>query len=214
MEFKSYQLPPTALVPNSPRPLLHYPGFLSKKAGSSTVKVYDIFSSNGWKVQWIYQYGPTQRSHYHSSAHECMAVLSGTATIRFGVADTVADLDENTFGKGQEEGGVEVLAKKGDVFILPAGTAHKTFNTQPPAEFKLLSPGDGHSIPSVDVRAALAGVELDGFTMMGAYPADSVWDFAVGGENRGHYDKVWNVPKPENDPVLGKTATGLCGFWS
>jgi uncharacterized protein YjlB len=212
VEVKKYHLPPTALIPNSPRPLLHYPGILSS-AESITTAAYDSFSNNGWQVQWIFRYGKTQASHYHSATHECMAVLSGTATIRFGVADTVSDVDESTYGSGQEGGGLQVEARAGDVFIIPAGIAHKTFDALPAEEFKLLTPGNGHDIAATDVRGALENLELSGFTMLGAYPVGGQWDFATGGENVGNYAPVWEVPKPENDPVLGKDEAGLVGQW-
>lgn len=211
---KKYQLPPTGLIPNSPQPLLHYPGFLNTNDNTAT-KVHDLFSSNGWQTQWIFRYGATQTSHYHSQAHECMAVLTGNATIRFGVADTVDDLEESTHGSGKEDGGIEVHAEAGDVFVIPAGIAHKTFDTSPAAEFKLLTPGDGHHIEASDVRNALENTELSGFTMIGAYPKNGGgWDFAKGGESAGNYEKVWAVPKPENDPVLGKADEGLCNLWN
>ena len=216
VELRKYKLQPTSLIPNSPHPLLHYPGLLPQDPDVSATKVHDLFDSNGWRTQWIFRYGATQRSHYHSHAHECMVVLSGTATIRFGVADTVEDLDENTNGSGKEDGGIELEARAGDVFILPAGTAHKTFRTKPEDEFTLLTPGGGHQIAetSEDTREALSKIELSGFTMIGAYPRNGgEWDFAVGGENTGDYEAVWNVPKPENDPVLGKAEAGLCMQW-
>ncbi|KAH8817409.1 hypothetical protein F5884DRAFT_249797 [Xylogone sp. PMI_703] len=214
VQVKKYQLPPTVLIPNSPRPLLHYPQFLSSDTNNIATEVYDLLIKNGWDPQWLYRYGKTQISHYHSAAHEFMVVLSGTATIRFGVADTVPDLEESTYGSGKEEGGVEIQAQPGDVFIIPAGVAHKTFDTSPVAEFSLLTPGDGHHIQSDDAKATLASIALDGFTMLGAYPKDSLgWDFSKGGENAGDYGKVWSIPKPENDPVLGKASEGLCGQW-
>ncbi|OAP59704.1 hypothetical protein AYL99_07002 [Fonsecaea erecta] len=212
VEVRKYQLPPTELIPNSPRPLLHYPGILLS-SGSIATAAYDAFSDNGWRVQWIFRYGPSQVSHYHSATHECMAVLSGTATIRFGVADTVPDLDESTQGSGKEDGGIELQAHVGDVFIIPAGVAHKTFNTEPSAEFKLLTPGDGHHIAAKDVRRALEELPLSGFTMIGAYPEGGAWDFAKGGESTGNYEAVWAVSTPEKDPVLAKAEEGLCGQW-
>lgn len=176
--------------------------------------------SNGWRTHWIFRYGQTQDSHYHSGTHECMAVLSGTATIRFGVADTDPNLDVSTYGDGKEPGGVELEARAGDVFILPAGLAHKTYDTTK-ADFKLLTPGDGHGIPAEGsgdeeevTNEVLRGIQLNGFTMIGAYPKDgSRWDFLVGGEDEGRYEQVWGVPKPESDPVLGKAEDGLCGLW-
>jgi len=214
VQVKSYKLPPTKLIPNSPQPLLHYPKFLKENGESKTTQAYDLFHENGWELHWIFRYGPTQTSHYHSAAHECMAVLTGSATIRFGAADTSDDLEESTHGSGREDAGVEVHAEAGDVFIIPAGVAHKTFDTTPAAEFALISPGDGHGIPDDDERTALQNVKLEGFTMLGAYPKGGNWDFAKGGEEDIDFNKVWAVAKPENDPVLGKSVEGLCGLWT
>ena len=60
---------------------------------------------------------------------------------------------------------------------------------------------------------SLKAVKLEGFTMMGAYPEGSEWDYAVGGESEGAYQEVWNVDKPQNDPVLGDQAGGLRELW-
>lgn len=213
--MNKYHLYPTDLVPNSPRPLLHYKNAIPLGTGRSDTlrgdpaEVWDMFTRHEWRVEWIFRYGPTQLSHFHSQAHECMAVLSGTATIRFGVADTSDDMDENTRGSAWEEGGIEVQAEAGDVFIVPAGVAHKTYDTSPAAEFKLLTPGTGHGIDADDPRGALAEIELDGFTMMGAY-SGGVWDFVKSG---GNYEQVWSVPKPLYDPVIGTSEQGLCKTW-
>lgn len=152
-----------------------------------------------------------------------MAVLTGTATIRFGAADLV---DENG-EESSEDGGVFVEACAGDVFILPAGTAHKTFNCEPSAEFALLTPGDGHGIATATPRTQnidntsahttadiLQQVELSGFTMLGAYPVDSHWDFRVGGEEHSDFESVWRVEMPPEDPVCGESVDGLRGLWS
>ena len=138
-----------------------------------------------------------------------MAVLSGTAKIRFGVADTSDDLYQNTRASSWEEGGVELEAEAGDVFIIPAGVAHKTYDTKPEAEFKLLTPGTGHGIEAEDPKKALAGIQLSGYTMMGAYSGGD-WDFVKRG---GDYESVWAVPKPSHDPVFGKSERGLCRTW-
>jgi uncharacterized protein YjlB len=215
VQIDRYFLSPTKLIPNSPYPLLHYRGFLSADATSIGTQFYDLLSSNGWQAQWIFRYGETQKSHYHSQAHECMVVLTGQATIRFGVADTSDDMQENTHGDAKEEGGIELEAHAGDVFIIPAGVAHKTFDTKPAAPFKRLSPGDGHGVPA-DFRDQLDGtIELSGFTMMGSYPADGgPWDFAVGGEGAAVYADVWSIPPPKMDPMLGNSKQGLRTLWS
>lgn len=215
VQVKKYHLPPTDLIPNSPHPILHYPRLLDPATAGSPARVWDLFTSNGWQTQWVYRYGSTQASHYHSRAHEAMTVLSGSATLRFGVADTDPDPERNTHGPAREAGGVEVRAEAGDVFVLPAGIAHKTFDTRPEASFALLTGGDGHAVEAEDDRAALAELEVSGFTMMGAYPVDGgAWDFAVGGDtSQEEYEKVWSVSKPGKDPVLGMAEEGLCGQW-
>ncbi|CRL25516.1 Cupin, RmlC-type [Penicillium camemberti] len=212
VEVRQYHLLPTSLIPNSPRPLLHYKNVLSKNIDSShcdPAEVWDMFTKNEWRVNWIFRYSDTQLSHYHSNAHECMAVLSGTASIRFGVADTSADMHENTYDSAWEEGGLVLEAEAGDVFIIPAGVAHKTHNTFPKADFALLSPGKGHGIEADDPKKALSEIKLDGFTMMGAYSGGD-WDFIATG---GNFERVWAVPKPKYDPVFGSHEMGLAKRW-
>lgn len=214
VEVRKYHLFPTDLIPNSPRPLLHYKDVLPRSPDNQRcdpAEVWNMFHGNRWRVSWIFRYGPTQFSHYHSQAHECMAVLSGTATIRFGVADTSEDLDANTYGQAWEDGGIELTAKAGDVFVIPAGIAHKTYNTKPEAKFQLLTPGTGHGIETGgrDIKEVLADIQLSGYTMMGAYSGGD-WDFVKRG---GEYGKAWAVPKPELDPVFGKLPLGLYTAW-
>ncbi|KAI6091832.1 RmlC-like cupin domain-containing protein [Hypoxylon rubiginosum] len=214
VQVKKYHLPPTRLIPNSPYPLLHYKGLLSDPSKRRPEDIHDTLDGNGWETQWIFRYGATQASHYHSRIHEAMVVLSGTATIRFGVADTDPDLDKSTWGGACEEGGVEIAAAPGDVFVIPAGVAHKTYNASPSAVFSLLTPGEGRGIPGPDVRESLAGVRLSGFTMLGAYPKDcGSWDFAVGGDDVRNFEVSWNVPKSEKDPFLGNAPEGILGQW-
>ena len=144
-----------------------------------------------------------------------MAVLTGSATIRFGVADTQSDPESNIHGDGKENGGIELQANAGDVFLIPAGVSHKTFDPQPATStFALLTPGDGHGIAgTTDARVSLAKVQLSGFTMLGAYPVNSIWDFSEGGDHVGKFEKVWEVPKPNRDPVMGLGREGSCGLW-
>ncbi|CAI4219558.1 unnamed protein product [Parascedosporium putredinis] len=185
-----YFLPPTALMPNSPKPLLHYPSFFTPDECTPS-NVYKILRNNGWRARWLARYGPNQPSHYHSAVHECMVVLSGSARVLFGVAD----LTEDIIG--------------GDVFVLPAGLAHKTHDPSPVSEFAWLSPGDGRAPSDEDMEAVMSTVQLSGFTMLGSYPqAGEDWDFAVGGESEGQYEKVWSVPVPERDPVQGEQRVG------
>jgi uncharacterized protein YjlB len=218
----SYPIPPTPLIPNSPLPLLHYPGLLADVLSppaplppsdstaapvptSPITPIFNLLTANNWPPQWLARYAPTQPSHYHSTTHEAMVVVSGAgASIRFGAADDEPDR------------GIVLEARLGDVFILPAGLAHKTFAPRPHPS------SDGiafHVAPDPRDEAAsrdfFEAVEVkDEFMMLGAYPRGGEWDFAVGGEHAGRFEQVWDVQVPERDPVLGYDAQGLCGLWN
>jgi uncharacterized protein YjlB len=212
VETKLYSIRPTALMPNSPLPLIHYRGVL-KESERTSGHAFDMFWDNSWRVQWLVRYGHTQRAHYHGASHECMAVLTGSATIRFGVADTDPDMEKNTHDSAWENGGIELEAEAGDVFIIPAGVSHKTYNTLPARDFERLSPGDGHTIDIESARKAFHGLKLSGFTMLGAYPKGCQWDFLEGGEHKGNFEAVWRIPKPDTDPVFGTDEQGICSLW-
>lgn len=147
-----------------------------------------------------------------------VVVSGGSATIRFGVADSPSwshgALPPGERGDG-EVGGVDVQAGLGDVFIIPAGVSHKTFAPSPPThelafhqpeDIKAGKAGEGLDEESeMRHREFFAKVPVQGeFMMMGAYPRGGVWDFKVGGEDRGREERIWGVEVPKRDPVLGE----------
>ena len=90
--------------PNSTLPVVIYRQAVAPD-GASAEAMEALLDGNGWPSQWragVYDY-----HHYHSTAHECLAVARGSATIRLG---------------GPEGRSFDVTA--GDVLLLPAGTAH------------------------------------------------------------------------------------------
>ena len=205
----SYLIPSTPLIPNSPLPLLHYPGLLldlvSPSSPSSPItSIFNLLTANNWPPQWLARYAPTQPSHYHSTTHEAMVVVAGSgASIRFGAADS------------EPHAGILLDARLGDVFILPAGLAHKTFAPRPPPSTDDLA---FHVAPDPrDEAASRAFFEAvhvgDEFMMLGAYPRGGEWDFAVGGEHAGRFEQVWHVQVPKTDPVFGHDAEGLRRLW-
>lgn len=196
----AYQLQPTKLTPNSEYPLLHYRGVVDLEQLTPS-RASKVFEENGWETQWLVRYAKTQRAHYHSKTHETMVVLSGHARIRFGSADLTSE--DNPEGE-HEAGGVEVDAAAGDVFVIPAGVSHKTFNAAPDHPFEWLTPGGGHGIGDTDIDK----IDISGFIMLGAYPRGGAeWDFCVGGEGKTE------APVPSKDPVLGDSPNGLLGIW-
>ncbi|ETS76490.1 hypothetical protein PFICI_11877 [Pestalotiopsis fici W106-1] len=91
----------------------------------------------------------------HVVVHECIIVLTGKAHIHSGVADAVDGLKEIAYDDGREKGGVEVEVKVGDVFVILAGMALKTFGAQPEADLNLMTLGQGHDIKAQDRRGTL-----------------------------------------------------------
>lgn len=92
-------------IPNNPElPLLIYPQVLSAEQKSSTA-CKDLLNSNGWGNAWVD--GIFSYHHYHSTTHEVLAVLSGSAKVKMG---------------GKE--GEELSISSGDAIIIPAGVGH------------------------------------------------------------------------------------------
>lgn len=73
--------------------------------------IENVLKENKWKNSWrngIYHY-----HHYHSTAHEVLAVYNGHATVQWGGPNN----------------GIEVELTAGDVVIVPAGVAHKNLSS-------------------------------------------------------------------------------------
>jgi uncharacterized protein YjlB len=94
------------IVPNNPRlPLVIYREALDR--GPDAARACEMrFAGNGWSGGWrggVYPY-----HHYHSTAHEALGIIAGSAKVRLGgESGTVVDLNA------------------GDVVVIPAGVAHK-----------------------------------------------------------------------------------------
>jgi uncharacterized protein YjlB len=92
-------------VPNSSLPLILRRGAIQPSVPDPAKAFETTFAKNGWTKAWrdgIFDY-----HHYHSTAHEVLGIVAGSATVRFG-----------------GEGGETIAVTAGDVAILPAGVAH------------------------------------------------------------------------------------------
>ena len=100
------------VVPNNPRlPLVVYRGVLDTGPDAAGA-CETLFAGNGWSGGWrggVYPY-----HHYHSTAHEALGIVAGSAQVRLG-----------------GEGGAIVELRAGDVVVIPAGVAHKGEATSP-----------------------------------------------------------------------------------
>jgi uncharacterized protein YjlB len=152
----AHLLPPDAGVPNHPRwPLLVYPGALAP-TGDLAGALEALFARHGWPPAW--RNGVHPFHHYHSNAHEALGIYSGEVTVRFG-----------------GEAGVDLVARPGDILVLPAGTGHK----------------------KLAARGALG--------VVGAYPAGQHAAMHTPRASRHGRDAqaVARVPLPASDPVYG-----------
>lgn len=110
-QLTTFLLQDDGRIPNNPRlPLLIYANALKLPAYDAATVCERIISSNGWGGSWrngIYSF-----HHFHSTAHEVLAVARGTARVHFG---------------GQS--GPKIDVKTGDVVAIPAGVGHKNLGS-------------------------------------------------------------------------------------
>lgn len=106
VQAKAYYFEDDGQIPNNPLPLLLYPAALIFGQDDPAATCETIFRANGWGGTWrngIYPY-----HHYHSTAHEVLALSRGQAEVQLG-----------------GEQGITVALQAGDVVLIPAGVGHK-----------------------------------------------------------------------------------------
>src|SRR5690242_15648657 len=89
-------------IPNSPLPVLVY-GDVEEAREAPACE--SMFARNGWLGSWrngIYSF-----HHFHSTAHEVLGIVRGSAEVMLG-----------------GPAGTRFLIGQGDVLVLPAGTGH------------------------------------------------------------------------------------------
>lgn len=98
-------------IPNSRLPLLIYPHAVPKQdADPETME--RLLEKGGWPPRWRSTIFPYH--HYHSTAHEVLAVASGEARVLMG---------------GPK--GDELTISAGDVIVIPAGVGHRRLASSP-----------------------------------------------------------------------------------
>jgi uncharacterized protein YjlB len=89
-------------IPNSRLPVLVYHD-VQEAAGAD--ECGRLFARNGWLGAWVD--GIFSFHHFHSTAHEVLGIVGGSAVVVLGGPD-----------------GRRFDVRKGDVLVLPAGTSH------------------------------------------------------------------------------------------
>jgi len=140
IELATYTFPDDGTIPNHPTlPLILYQGVLLLEQNDPAATAERIFTENGWQGTW--RNGIFDFHHFHSTAHEVLAICRGHATVCFG-----------------GEAGEILTISAGDVALLPAGTGHKRLNASrdllvvgayPPGQRVDLCRGDAGERPQV-----------------------------------------------------------------
>jgi uncharacterized protein YjlB len=100
MQLETWAAPPGDAIPNHPRfEVLVY-------RGVDVSDVRALFAERGWGGSWVD--GVFDFHHFHSTSHEVLAVIAGSARLEL----------------GGPQGDTFVVAA-GDVLVLPAGTGHR-----------------------------------------------------------------------------------------
>ena len=80
--------------------------------------------------QWVTTYSHHQQSHYHPATHEVKVVLSSPVRIRWGAAN---DPYKHIYGSASEDGMLSTDVEAGDLFAIPAGVAHGSYDRHSPS---------------------------------------------------------------------------------
>jgi len=122
------------IFPNSELPVLLYKQAFQIPVLFGGIAVRNVFRRNGWTNNW--RHGIYTFNHYHSTAHEVLGVIKGSAHVQLGGSH-----------------GTDVLLAKGDVLVIPAGVAHKN-NSE---EKALICIGGYPNGRNFDINKGMAG---------------------------------------------------------
>ena len=103
MKLETWRAPQGDTIPNHPS----FEVLLYREAGATSADAArDLLAEHGWGGAWVD--GVFDFHHFHSTSHEVLAVVAGSARLELG---------------GQQGEAFDVAA--GDVIVLPAGTGHR-----------------------------------------------------------------------------------------
>jgi uncharacterized protein YjlB len=169
---ETLELGPNGGVPNSRLPVVLIRSALDGPVNDG--QVHELYRSNAWQGCWtwtVYDF-----HHYHSTAHEALAVAEGEARLMLG-----------------GEGGTEVTVRAGDLVVLPAGTGHRRLSASsdfaicgaypPGQDADLLRPDEADPSAAADRIAAVPLPRSDPFygangPLVRLWPAEGAGNWA------------------------------------
>ncbi|MEM7029669.1 MAG: cupin domain-containing protein [Chloroflexota bacterium] len=111
IELKTFHFEDDGQIPNNPDlPLILYSAVLDLASNDLATVSETIFRANGWTGTW--RNGIFSYHHFHSTAHEVLAIAGGQANVHLG-----------------GERGIVVTVQAGDVVVIPAGVGHKNLGS-------------------------------------------------------------------------------------
>ncbi len=133
---ETLHLPEAGGIPNNPRlPVLLHRGAVP--AGDPAA-AEALFRQHGWRPAW--RNGIYAHHHFHSNAHEALAITAGHVRVRLG-----------------GEPGVVLDLRAGDVAVLPAGTGHRNLGQS--ADLLVVGAYPNGSAASDHLRGAMEELE-------------------------------------------------------
>jgi uncharacterized protein YjlB len=139
-------------VPNSSLPVILVRSALPPNTSAKEWGFREAFKRNGWTGLWtdtIYDY-----THFHSNAHEVLAIAEGKVSLRLGGAE-----------------GSLVRLRADDMIVIPAGVGHrrvgpdeglKVIGAYPPGQSHFDMKRQARAIPKVTLPRADAFYGSDG----------------------------------------------------
>ena len=162
LHVESHQIPSFGRLPNTSiqqKPLLIYRSAFHPGTSASAMESH-LNTVGAVELQW--RYTMYSASHFHSTTHEVLCVYAGEAKLCFGGEDNPKR--------------VEPMVERGDVLVVPAGTAHR-----------LMKDLEG------------------GFSMVGSYPKGKSFDMCYGKADEEEKVKgIEKLGWFERDPIYGE----------
>ena len=146
MRLETWTAPRGDVIPNHPS----FPVLVYRNVDVSDAQ--GLFAANGWGGSWVN--GVFDFHHFHSTSHEVLAVISGSARLELG---------------GPQGESFEVAA--GDVLVLPAGTGHRRASAD--SGFRVVG-AYPHGQEDYDLLREADDAALKRIAALGAPPSDPV----------------------------------------